>query len=132
RPAGYNAGMSDSYGELLVTSLIVLGVVCVGAFVVVRLLGKVMGRAKGAHLLDVVARLPLEPRRALYVVEVAGKTLLVGTSEMGLSVLTELDAAEVKARIVPRTSFVQMVREAVRRRRKPGDGGGGGSDDDAR
>jgi flagellar biogenesis protein FliO len=65
----------------------------------------------------VVARVPLEPRRSLYVVEVAGKTLLVGTSEMGLSVLSELDGREVKARITPPQSFADLVRGAWQRRK---------------
>jgi flagellar protein FliO/FliZ len=108
-----------SYGDLLVTSLIVLAVVAVAAFVVVRVLGRWLatGRVRGAHLLDVVARLPLEPRRSLYVVEVAGKTLLVGTSEMGLSVLSELDGGEVRARSVDRPTFAELVKAAWARRR---------------
>lgn len=108
-----------NYGDLLVTSLIVLGAVCIAAFVAVRFFGRFLatGRARGTHMLDVVARLPLEPRRSLYVVEVAGKTLLVGTSEMGLSVLSELDAAEVKARVVPQQSFADLVRGAWQKRR---------------
>jgi flagellar protein FliO/FliZ len=111
-------GNGAGYGDLLVTSLVVLVVVCVGAFVAVRLFGRLLatGRSRGAHLLDVLARVPLEPRRSLYVVEVAGKTLLVGTSEMGLSVLSELDPAEVKARGVPRPTFVDLVRQAWARR----------------
>jgi len=128
-------GAAASYGDLLVTSLVVLAVVCVGAFVVVRLVGRVLatGRARGAHLLDVVARVPLEPRRSLYVVEVAGKTLLVGTSEMGLSVLSELDGAEVRARAVERPSFGELVRAAWARRRglrreaSEGEGNGNGN-----
>jgi flagellar biogenesis protein FliO len=114
------SGAEASYGDLLLTSLVVLGGVCVAAFLVVRFVGRwvATGRARGAHLLDVVARVPLEPRRSLYVVEVAGKTLLVGTSEMGLSVLSELDAAEVKARVVPRTTFVDLVRAAWEKRRQ--------------
>jgi flagellar protein FliO/FliZ len=109
------------YGDLLVTSLIVLGVVCVVAVVAVRVLGRLLatGRARGAHVLDVVARLPLEPRRALYVVEVAGKTLLVGTSEMGLAVLSELDGSEVRARVVERPTFGELVRNALGRKRAP-------------
>ncbi|HEU4726706.1 MAG TPA: flagellar biosynthetic protein FliO, partial [Kofleriaceae bacterium] len=101
------------------TSLLVLSAVCVGAFVVVRLVGRylVTGRSRGGHLLDVVARLPLEPRRSLYVVDVAGKTLLVGTSEMGLSVLSELDASLVRARVAERPSFGELVRAAWLRRR---------------
>src|SRR5204863_1679049 len=124
RPAGYDAGMpangaAASYGDLLVTSLVVLGVVCVAAFVLVRLVGRFLatGRVRGAHLLDVIARVPLEPRRSLYVVEVAGKTLLVGTSEMGLAVLSELDGEEVRARVVPRVTLGEMVRAAWGRRK---------------
>lgn len=114
-----NGASAAGYGDLLVTSLVVLGAVCIAAFVVVRVLGRWLstGRARGAHLLDVVARMPLEPRRSLYVVDVAGKTLLVGTSEMGLSVLSELDAAEVKARVVPAPSFGELVRGAWLKRR---------------
>ena len=55
-----------------------------------------------------------EPRRSLYVVEEAGKTLLVGTREIGLSVLTELDGD--RARSVPRQSFPDLVRAAWSRR----------------
>ena len=64
-----------------------------------------------------VSRVPLEPRRSLYVVEVAGKTLLVGTSEMGLSVLSELDAQEVAARKQATPSFGEVVRAAWQRRK---------------
>src|SRR5689334_10678145 len=114
-----------SYGDLLVTSLGVPGVVCVAAFVAVRLFGRLLatGRARGAHLMTVVARTPLEPRRSLFVVDVAGKTLLVGTSEMGLSVLSELDPAAVKAAVPPRQTFADMVRSAIARRRRRGDNG---------
>ena len=117
------SGAAASYGDLLITSLVVLMAVCIGAFVVVKVVGRFLatGRVRGAHLLDVVARIPLEPRRSLYVVEVAGKTLLVGTSEMGLSVLSELDAGEVRARMVPRQSFGELVRAAWQRRRGGGD-----------
>jgi flagellar protein FliO/FliZ len=112
--------MGDTgYGDLLITSLLVLGAVCVAAFVAVRVFGRVLagGRTRGAELMEVVARVPLEPRRSLYVVEVAGKALLVGTSEMGLSVLSELDAGEVKARAVPRRTFADMVKDAWHKRR---------------
>lgn len=121
-------GAAASYGDLLVTSLVVLGGVCVAAFVLVRLVGRFLatGRVRGAHLLDVVARVPLEPRRSLYVVEVAGKTLLVGTSEMGLSVLSELDGNEVRARASERQSFGELVRAAWGRRRGLRGGGGEG------
>jgi flagellar protein FliO/FliZ len=116
---GNGAAAGASYGDLLVTSLLVLGAVCVAAYIAVRVFGRLLatGRARGAHLLDVVARVPLEPRRSLYVVEVAGKTLLVGTSEMGLSVLSELDGSEVKTRVQAQQSFGELVRAAWQRRK---------------
>lgn len=112
-------GGAASYGDLLITSIVVLVGVCIAAVVVMKVVGRFLttGRMRGAHLLDIVARLPLEPRRSLYVVEVAGKTLLVGTSEMGLSVLSELDGAEMKARAVPKQSFGELVRNALLKRR---------------
>lgn len=118
--AGNGVAAGASYGDLLVTSLLVLGAVCIAAFVAVRVLGRLLatGRARGTHLLDVVARVPLEPRRSLYVVEVAGKTLLVGTSEMGLSVLSELDGSEVKSRVQAQQSFGDLVRVAWQRRKE--------------
>lgn len=116
---GNGAAAGASYGDLLVTSLLVLGAVCIAAFVAVRLFGRLLstGRARGTHLMDVVARVPLEPRRSLYVVEVAGKTLLVGTSEMGLSVLSELDGNEVRSRVEARPTFGELVRQAWQKRR---------------
>ena len=105
---GNGAAAGASYGDLLVTSLLVLGAVCIAAFIAVRVFGR---------LLDDVEAAPLEPRRSLYVVEVAGKTLLVGTSEMGLSVLSELDASEVKSRVQAQPSFGELVRQAWNRRR---------------
>ena len=73
--------------------------------------------------MDVVARVPLEPRRSLYVVEVAGKTLLVGTSEMGLSVLSELDArrgrgAQVGAAAELRDMVSSVATPTARRERR--------------
>lgn len=117
--SGNGAAAGAGYGDMLVTSLLVLGIVCIVAFVVVRLLGRVLatGRVRGAHLLDVVAHVPLEPRRSLYVVDVAGKTLLVGTSEMGLSVLSELDGAEVRSRVAARPTFSDLVKTAWTKRK---------------
>src|SRR5512139_645878 len=117
--SGNGAAAGASYGDLLVTSLLVLGAVCIAAFIAVRVLGRLLatGRARGTHLLDVVAKVPLEPRRSLYVVEVAGKTLLVGTSEMGLSVLSELDGGEVRSRVQAQPSFGELVRQAWNRRK---------------
>jgi flagellar protein FliO/FliZ len=125
-PGAPAESVGSGYGELLVGSLLVLGLVCLVAWLVVRVGTRRLWGARGGGVLDVVARVPLEPRRSLYVVEVAGKTLLVGTSEMGLSVLSELDAERVRAdleRPSPR-SFADALRSVLRRGGGPGPGSG--------
>lgn len=111
----------SGYGELLVGSLVVLGLVCLAAWAVVRFGLRRVWTPRPGGVLDVVARVPLEPRRSLYVVEVGGKTLLVGTSEMGLSVLSELDRDAVQAKIEQgrgnARSFADALRAALGRKR---------------
>lgn len=84
------------YGLFLVQLLLVLVLVCVGAYLALRF-GLRRLYATGARgPIRVVARLPLEPRRTLYLIEVGGKTLLVGASESGpLTTLAELDPTAV-------------------------------------
>jgi flagellar biogenesis protein FliO len=119
-----------SYGDLLVTALVVLVGACVVMFVIVRVAARWLGggRSRRAELLDVVARVPLEARRSLYIVDVAGKALLLGTSELGVAVLSELDRDLVRAAPPPAT-FVDLVRGAMARaggrRRREGEGDGG-------
>lgn len=109
-------------GGLLVTTVVLLVVVSVVAYVVVRLLRRGLeGRAVGEKVVTVVARVPLEPRRSLYVVRVGGRTLLLGASEMGLGLVTELDGDAVpEARETPvGRRFADLVAAAWSRRRPP-------------
>jgi flagellar biogenesis protein FliO len=53
-------------------------------------------RGDGAGPLRVVASLPLEPRRTIYVVEAAGRFLLVGVGDGPMAVLGEIDAAQAR------------------------------------
>jgi flagellar biosynthetic protein FliO len=116
-----DGAVSGGYGEMLVSSAVVLAIVCVVAWLVVRFGGRWLVGARGrARGMDVLARLPLEPRRSLYVVEVAGKTLLVGTSEMGLNVLSELDGERVRADVDRGRGaggFAAAVRAVLQRRK---------------
>lgn len=77
-------------------SLVSLGVVCLVAYVSLRFLGRRgLGRASGP--IKVLARCPLEPRRALYLVETAGRCFLVGVGDGPMTMLAEVGAAEVNA-----------------------------------
>jgi flagellar protein FliO/FliZ len=110
----------SGYGWLLLRGLLALAAVCLLAYVVLKYLGKrVYGAGAGGGLMRIVARLPLEPRRSLYLVEVAGRYLLVGTGENGApATLAEIDAATVKASAPAAPgpsgpSFLEVLRERL-------------------
>jgi flagellar biogenesis protein FliO len=89
--------------------------VCLLAFVVLRFLGRRgFGGATANGLIRLVARLHLEPRRAVYVVEAAGRYFLIGTGESGApATLAELDADAVqRLTATPRrpVSFLEVLR----------------------
>jgi flagellar protein FliO/FliZ len=76
---------APSYGAQLLQICFVLGGVCLLAFLVLRFgLPRFLPHArKSVGPLKVVQRLPLEPRKALYLVELDGKRVLVGVSDAG-------------------------------------------------
>ncbi len=115
---------TGGYGLFLFETLAILVGVCVVAWLVLRFGVKRLYAAPGTGAggpLRVVARLPLEPRRTVYIVEAAGKTLLVGASEAGpLTVLAELDERAVAAAVaaVPRQRSFLEVLQAARAKRE--------------
>ena len=90
--SGSVPGFAGSIG----ISLVSLGVVCVIAYLALRFLARRgLGQASGP--IRIRARCPLEPRRALYVVETAGRCFLIGVGDGPMTMLAELGAEELRA-----------------------------------
>jgi flagellar protein FliO/FliZ len=89
------AAGSSGYGLLLLETLAALVVIALVAWVAVRLGRGRLGGGRGARRMRIAERLPLEPRRSLYLVEVDGESLLVGSSDGGVRLVKELERAEV-------------------------------------
>lgn len=90
----------DSYLGDLLRSLVVLGAVCAAAFFGLRWLARrgfgLPGGGKGGTV-TVLQRVPLEPRKSLYVVRAGGRVLLIGTGEAGPpALIAELDPKSVE------------------------------------
>lgn len=82
------------YAGYIVQTLVTLLAVCALAFVVLygaRRLG--IGRPRGP--IELVGMLPLDARRAIYLVKVPGQVLVVGSSEAGFTKLGEVAAGEM-------------------------------------
>jgi flagellar biosynthetic protein FliO len=117
------SGALPGFGGSLAVSLVSLGVVCVLAYGVLKFLSRRgLGRANGP--IAVVARCPLEPRRALYVVETAGRCFLIGVGDGPMTMLAELGAAEVRASLPvagePGAKFGEVLARVLGRGAGPG------------
>jgi flagellar biogenesis protein FliO len=83
-----------SYAGYLVETFVTLLAVCGLAFVVLygaRRLG--VGRPRGP--IQLVGQLPLDARRAIYLVQVGGQVMVVGASEAGITKLGEVSAKDM-------------------------------------
>lgn len=102
------AGMPD-LGWVLVKMLLALGAIVGGLLIAARILSRrgvagVLGRRGG--LIEVIDVTRLEPRRAVYLVRVAGQFVLLGTSETGVHTLAggALDGEAIEAALRSRSS----------------------------
>jgi flagellar biogenesis protein FliO len=86
----------------MVRALLALAGVCLLAWVVLRMLARRWGPGRFGGkpgTVEVLERVPLDARRALWLVRAGERVLLVGTGDGGAPVLVaELDAASLPAR----------------------------------
>lgn len=85
-------------GWTLLRTMLVLAMVVLLAWLTLnvglrRLLG--IRPVVGTRLVTVLERVPLDQKRALFVVEAAGEVLLIGGGDGALSLISKLDRAEV-------------------------------------
>ncbi len=115
------------YAGYIVQTIVTLLAVCALAFVVLygaRRLG--VGRPRGP--IELVGLLPLDARRSIYLVKVAGQVLVVGASEAGFTKLGEIAAADVPLEVKPApAAFGDVLARALGRSVKAHDPKGGPS-----
>jgi flagellar biosynthetic protein FliO len=112
--AGEPASLAPpGYGWALVKLLVALFLVCALAYVALWLLRRRLRAARGAGAasLRVVERLPLSSRQSLFLVELAGRYLVIGVGESGTpSRIAELDPDTVRREDAEgRKSFWQIL-----------------------
>jgi flagellar biosynthetic protein FliO len=82
---------------MLVQTVFALGLVCGLAYLIFRvILPRLAVNYGSSNMVRVVDRIGLDARKSLYVIEVAGKWMLVAASESGVQLISELDAASAK------------------------------------
>jgi flagellar protein FliO/FliZ len=81
-------------GLLVVETVAILVLIAAAAWLFVRFLAPRLRGVKGRSRMRLLERLPLEPRRSLYVVEVDGAPLLIGVADGSVRLLKELGPGE--------------------------------------
>lgn len=90
-------GNSLSFLWMLVQTIFALAMVIGLAYLIFRVLLPRLAVNYGSNnMVRVVDRIGLEARKSLYVIEVAGKWMLVASSENGVQFIAELDPADAK------------------------------------
>lgn len=90
-----NSAFASLWMQLGMT-ILVLAIIAAGAFFTVRFLKPKMGLGACDLRMSVIAKLSLEPRRSLYLVRVDDKEMVVGVTESGISVVTQIPSKEKK------------------------------------
>lgn len=110
---------NDSLVWMLAQTFFALLAVCGLIYFLSRwMIPKLVSGGFGNRIVRIVDSTTVEPRRRLYVIEVAGKCFLVASSNAGLQMLSELDAASVElsvaeARELSKTR-IENIRTATR------------------
>ncbi len=108
-----------SLAYMLLQTVVGLGLVCGLCYVAVRV---VMPRLSSLHmkggLVHIAFAMTLEPRKRLYVIEVAGQWMLLATSESGTQLISTLDsgaAAATAAALKPGSPRLSTPRGSITR-----------------
>jgi len=112
KPAAYSSGLSTlSYVfSLMITFALVIGL----AYFASRFLGKKMGISSAMGNQKIISSLSLGANRGIYVVEIAGKFLVLGVTEHSITVLQEItDAMEIEKMKAEQLSIPDIPFEKV-------------------
>lgn len=124
-------GNSLNFLWMLVQTIFVLLAVCGLAYLIFRVvLPRLTLNYASNNMVRVVDRIGLEGRKSLYVIEAAGKWMLVAASENGVQMICELEAEQARAaeeeiaknRLTPATagalgkSFAEKFDEVIKRK----------------
>lgn len=121
-----------NYGWLFVRMVVLLGLVCLLAYVVLRWgLRRFVAPTSQTGPMSVVARLPVEPRRSVLLIRVGTRCLVVGSSEAGMTSLGEVPIEEVQSEVAQASEsggFARVLEEVKSRGRDVLDSRGRGQE----
>ncbi len=118
------------FASYIVETLVTL--VAVIALAVLVLVGaRRFGLGRPLGPLELIGRLPLEGRRAVYLVRVLDRVFVLGASESGLEKIAELEGALLPASEEPKVNFRQVLSRVLDRNQRRANSASPSEGDDA-
>ena len=113
-------------GWTLLRTVVVLGIVILSVYITLnfglrRLLG-IASVPRGPGVVEVVERIPLDQKRAMFVIKAAGEYLLIGGGDGNLQLIAKLDPAEVERlqhQRPPSLALSPLLQKLLKRRDVP-------------
>lgn len=109
-------GLSSVASYLVETLVTLLAVIALAVLVLYAARRVGVGRQSGP--LQLVGRLPLEGRRAVYLVKIGNKIVVIGASEGGLTRLAELEEGELDLETKEPAAFSDVLGRVLKAPRK--------------
>lgn len=106
------------FGTYIVETLVTLVAVVVLA-ILVLVAARRFGLGRPLGPLEVVGRLPLDGRRAVYLVRVVNRVYVLGASEAGIEKLGELDSQTLEPMLHAKGAFRDVITQMLERKREP-------------
>jgi flagellar protein FliO/FliZ len=87
--------VQSDYGGMLLKMVISVGLVCLLAYAILKWgLGRLVGNTQADGEMEILSRLGVGPNRSIMVVRVGPRFLVIGSTETGISLLSELSEEE--------------------------------------
>jgi flagellar protein FliO/FliZ len=89
--------VQSDYGGMLLKMIISVGLVCLLAYAILKWgLGRLVGGQQVSGEMEILSRLGVGPNRSIMVVRVGPRFLVIGSTETGISLLSELSEEEAR------------------------------------
>jgi flagellar biosynthetic protein FliO len=82
----------SSFAQMILSLIVVCGLIYLTFRVI---LPKIGGYQFSQSVIKIVEKVPLDAKKSLFVIEVGGRWMLIGTSETGVNLISQLNETEV-------------------------------------
>ena len=117
----FSEGKSYNYwGEfvnMIITLMIVVALIFISVIVLKRIMRSRMQQVNRGAQIKIMERRPINQKTSLYLINIAGKVVMIGESPAGLNLITELPDVEIEEEPLPAppTPFASKLRSLMRR-----------------